>query len=68
MMHSEELDYPEIPSSFAQLVDPTEAIRAAQRLYDAGGRGILHSDWGTRPTSRKRITETETEHEDVDLD
>ena len=66
MMHSEEIDYPEIPSSFAQLVDPTEAIRAAQRLYDAGGRGILHSDWGTRPTSRRRINEIE--HEDVDLD
>ena len=65
-MHLEEIDYPEIPSSFAQLVDPTEAIRAAQRLYDAGGRGILHSDWGTRPTSRKRTSEIE--HEGADLD
>ena len=65
-MHSEEIEYPEIPSSFAQLVDSTEAIRAAQRLYDAGGRGIVHSDWGTRPTSRKRTNEIE--HEDADLD
>lgn len=65
-MQLEEIDYPEIPSSLAQLIDPTEAIRAAQRMYDAGGRGIVHSDWGTRPTSRRRSNETERDDSDLD--
>ena len=65
-MTLDEIEFPEVPSSFAQWVDPTEAIRAAQRLYDAGGRGLVHSDWGTRPTSRRRPTDIE--RDDADLD
>ena len=35
----------ELPSSLYLLVDPTEAMQAAQRLYAASGNGLRHSGW-----------------------
>jgi hypothetical protein len=40
-----ELEMPDVPSSLSLLVDPTLAVRAAQRLYAARGQGLCHSGW-----------------------
>ena len=54
------MDNPEmldLPNSLGLLVDPTIAILAAQRLYQAPGEGVCHSGWHGETVPRRRAGE-----------
>lgn len=51
---SDEMEVSQVPCSFGHLIDPAQALQAAQRLYAAPGPGICHSGWEGLTVDRKR--------------
>ena len=45
----------EMSSALSLLVDPTQAMQAAQRLYGAAGQGLRHSGWNGCTIPRSQI-------------
>ena len=43
------------PNALSMLVDPTQAMQAAQRLYGAAGQGLRHSGWNGCTIPRSQI-------------
>lgn len=54
---SDEIETSEVPCSIGHLIDPAQALQAAQRLYAAAGPGICHSGWEGWTVDRKRATQ-----------
>lgn len=58
----------EMPSALSMLVDPTQAMQAAQRLYAAPGHGLCHSGWNGCTMPRGQFGASRVLLEDDDLD
>ena len=53
----EDVETSDGPCSLGHLIDPTAALKAAQRLYAAPGSGICHSAWEGWTVDRKRAAQ-----------
>lgn len=50
----DEVETEKAPCSLSHLIDPAQALQAAQRLYEAPGPGLCHSGWEGWTVDRKR--------------
>ena len=61
-------DMNELPSSIGLLVDPSAAMKAAERLYAASGNGLRHSGWNGCTVARGYQFGSQRSQFDDDLD